>query len=522
VTGMLHAMVGSVSVFGAAALVIAAALAPDVFADEWARPPAPDLPVPGVELGEARIDAIPPGDPRRPELLLDLALRRHAEADVLEAEEQRQHGAALARWGDEARAGGAASGGPPALATPRADARRSEAVRLAERALEEGSSLAPAAGRRTFRGAPEALLVAALDADRVGRGKDALRMLGSLVRRFPEHRLVPDAWLALGEHHLADRDLTRARAAFEVAARTGRPEVRAWSEARLADVALEAGDAEGAVAVLARALDAGSPEALVALDRLAATAAALAIAPDALERLAELCERTGDVEKALALRERLAREAPHATAAARARTEIARARRAMAPIGEPPPVPGGVPLRATPAANPARPEVRLAAFRGDAPALHALGRAALEAGRASEARLLLERAATGAGGQGELLAAAENDLAVALFALGDAAGARAALERAADQGTVPVAAENLGAVTLALGDAGAAEPALARAVASEPARWQARLLHAEALVALGRARDALAEAERVLDLERGQPDALQLVVGLRARAAGEP
>ena len=48
---------------------------------------------------------------------------------------------------------------------------------------------------------------------------------------------------------------------------------------------------------------------------------------------------------------------------------------------------------------------------------------------------------------------------------------------------------------------------------AEPARWQARLLRAHALRRLGRDAEALAEAEHVLDLERGQADALQLVMG---------
>ncbi|MFL5273746.1 MAG: tetratricopeptide repeat protein, partial [Anaeromyxobacteraceae bacterium] len=76
-----------------------------------------------------------------------------------------------------------------------------------------------------------------------------------------------------------------------------------------------------------------------------------------------------------------------------------------------------------------------------------------------------------------------------------------------------------GALALASGDAAGAERFLAAAVALEPARWQARLLRAEALADAGRPAEALAEASRVLDLERGQADALQLAVGLRERAA---
>jgi tetratricopeptide (TPR) repeat protein len=520
----------AVRALGVMALAIGASLAAHAPREERPRPPAPELPVPGAELAEARVDAIPPGDRRRPELLLDLALRRHAEAEALEGEERRAHREALVRWREAAAARDAAAREPPpALATPRADARRSEAVRLAERALEEASALHVALhgeeGRpdsgSSFRGEAEALLVAGIDAERIGRAKDALRMLGALVRRFPASPLVPDAWLALGEHHLGERDLTRARAAYEVAARTGGPEVSGWAAARLAEVALEAGDAEGAVGAVGSALEAGSPQGLVALDRLAAAPEALAAAPDALERLAELCDRTGDVGRALALRERLAREAPRAPAAVRARTEAARARRAMAPVGEPPRLPGGGALRAAPTPDAAWGDPRIAAFAGEAGALHALGRAALEAGRVGEARLVLERAAADPGASGALEAAVENDLAVALLALGDGAGARSALERATARGGLPVAAENLGAVALALGDPAAAEPELERAVAQEPARWQARLLHAEALAALGRAAAALAEAERVLDLERGQGDALQLAAGLRERLARE-
>ena len=210
------------------ALPLALALTQPLVRADDAAPPAPELRVPAPDVREADADALAPEDPRRAALLADLAVRRHAEADALERDEQAAHQQAMARWreapGDP---GGAARLPPPALATPRADALRAQVVRLAERVMEE----AP--------GAPEladALMVAGLDAERIGRSRDALRMLGLLIRRFPTSALAPHAWLALGEHHLRAGELTRARVAFDQAERRGAAPVRAWAAKRLAEL----------------------------------------------------------------------------------------------------------------------------------------------------------------------------------------------------------------------------------------------------------------------------------------------
>ncbi|HYS83327.1 MAG TPA: tetratricopeptide repeat protein, partial [Anaeromyxobacteraceae bacterium] len=393
----------------ATVLALAAALA---VGQDAPRPPAPALEAASRPPREAEVEALPEGDPRRPGQFLDLALTRHEEAEELEAQERQAHDEALARWR-------AARDGPrPAFATPRADARRAEAVRLAGRALDEGAG---------FERAPEALLVAGLDAERIGRSRDALHLLGALVRRHPESRLVPDAWLALGERHLREGDLTRARAAFEVVTRRGTPAAAAWSWARLAEVALLAPDAEGALGALERALADGSTQALAILDRLGAAHERLGWDRAPLLRLAELCQLSGDAAASEALRARAARAAPGAAAGA-ARGGVARPHPGVA-------LPGGP-------------------------------RTLLVGGEPFAWRVVGER------------------------------GAEAAAARLAAY------AENTGAAALAAGDAATAEALLARAVAAEPAGWRARLLRALALGKLGRDAEALAEAERVLDLER--------------------
>jgi tetratricopeptide (TPR) repeat protein len=405
--------------------------------------------------------------------VVDLAMGRQARAAAVEAEE---------------RAAG------PVAATPRADALRAEAARLAQRAMEEADFSAPVA----FRGEPEALLVLGLDLGRLGWPREAARALASLVRRFPDSPLAPDAWLALGEHHLVEDDLTRARAAFEVASRAGRAEVRGWSEARLAEVALRVHDPEGALAAVARALDAGSARALAILDRLAEAPEQLSGA--ARGRLTETVERVGGVHEPTAI---LGSSSP-------ARGGRAGERGANPEI---PPLctsaaPPWAPADAPPVA------VRLGAWAGSADALHAMGLARLAAGHPLEARVLLERAARAAPGDPALA----NDLAVARAARGDVAGARSALDVAVARGpALGPAQENLAAVALAQGDAARAEEAATEAVILEPGRWQGRLLRARALAALGREHEALGEAGRVLDLAPGQADALQLATSLGER-----
>jgi len=296
----------------------------------------------------------------------------------------------------------------------------------------------------------------------------------------------------------------------------------------LAEVAVAANDGEGALDALARALEAGSTRGLVVLDGLAAAPDALASDRDALSRLAGMCERSGDVSRAALLQERLskdkAKDKARRGSPERARAEAERARRAMSAAGPVSPLAGDLRLRVSSLASERRPrpELRLAAYTGDPAALHGFALAALEGGGVGEARALFERAlASGPGKREE--AAIQNDLAVALSALGDGARARATLARAAqrDPGLGP-AQENLGALALSQRDAVGAEPALARAVALEPGRWQARLLHARALAALGRAQEALAEAEGVLEVEHGRSDALELVASLRGNGEIAP
>lgn len=393
-------------------------------ADGVASPPAPELPLPRGAIPEAGVDALAAGDPRRPQLLLDLALVRHHEAEALEREELRARAEALERWRASSRAAAGSSSPPPPVATPRADAQRAEAIRLAQRALDE---------RLGSAGASQALLVVGVDAERIGRRKDAAKALGALVRGFPGSPQAAEAWLALGEHHLADRDLTKARAAFESAARSGSAGVAAWSAARLAEVALAASDPEGGLDALARALAAGSARAIEVLDRLASAPDALALEGSALVRLADLCDRSGDPGRALALRARLARESARVGLDSPRRKGSPR-QPPRPPAGEPPPAAPGPVLRASapPPAAGRRPELRLAAFAGDGQAAHALGLAALAAGRAAEAKALFRRALA-EGVAGEQVAAVENDLGVSLSALGDLAGARVALASALEQ-----------------------------------------------------------------------------------------
>ena len=414
-------MRGALAVFVAGIVAFAAACAR---ADD-ASAPAPELPARSAVMPEAGVDTLPSGDPRRPELLLDLALLRHREADALEREERRAHAEAVASWREAQRAGdGGVPSAPPPLATPRADAQRAEAVRLAQRALDEAPE---------FAAAPQALLVAGIDSERIGRRKEAARMLGALVRGFPASPHAAEAWLALGEHHLRERDLTSARAAFQSAARSGSSAVRAWSEARLAEVAIAANDGEGALDALGRALAARSARGLAVLDRLAAAPEALAADRDALASLADLCERSGDLTSALALRARLAGQARRGSEA-KPRREEPRGRGASLAARGPDGVPGDARLRASAKPAPAdrRSELRLEAFAGDGSAIHALGLAALDAGRAAEARALFERALA-SGVSGEELAPLQNDLGVALFAVGDRVAARVEVTRAAEQ-----------------------------------------------------------------------------------------
>ena len=152
-------------------VVCCALLLPPALAPSQTSAP-PEFPVPRSSMPESGVDGLPASDPRRHELFLDLALLRHREAEELERLERRAHADAVACWRDAQRVGQAGLSSPaPPLATPRADTQRSEAVRLAQRALDE---------RPESPVAPLALLVAGIDAERIGRRKEAARMLRML------------------------------------------------------------------------------------------------------------------------------------------------------------------------------------------------------------------------------------------------------------------------------------------------------------------------------------------------------
>jgi TolA-binding protein len=89
-----------------------------------------------------------------------------------------------------------------------------------------GEGEAPAAAAAPADPAQE-LLAGAAEAARLGRTREALRGYGAVARRFPGSQASGEALLAIGDHHAASGDLTRARAAYEGAQRTAPGQVRA-------------------------------------------------------------------------------------------------------------------------------------------------------------------------------------------------------------------------------------------------------------------------------------------------------
>ncbi len=219
---------------GARAITVAVVCAAPLVARAGAAPayPEPELHA-ALAISEAELDPLPPGDPRRGAVLVALAVRRHAEASEALGQEQVGHELALTQW----RPPGAAeepapAGRSPSPSTPRTDALRAQAVSYAQRALDEAPSTPEL---------PDALIAGGLDAERLGRTREALRLLGALLRRFPASLHAGDAWLALGEHHVRNGELTRARVALEEAQRRGRPAVRAWAASRMSELTARVG-----------------------------------------------------------------------------------------------------------------------------------------------------------------------------------------------------------------------------------------------------------------------------------------
>jgi cellulose synthase operon protein C len=176
---------------------------------------------------------------RKAGLLFQLAEYHWEKSRSLSLREVKEYDEAYGRWMAVRDAKGEGSAGPePRVSTRKSDAARGEALAVYRSLLADY----PSYPRRD-----EVLFVVAYDLYESGDKPAALKTYERLIAGHPTSRFVPDAYVQLGEHFFAANDLSRARAAFEHAARGAKPRIYAFALYKLAWCDYNAGDYRGAI-----------------------------------------------------------------------------------------------------------------------------------------------------------------------------------------------------------------------------------------------------------------------------------
>jgi TolA-binding protein len=170
---------------------------------------------------------------RRADLEFQLAELWWEKARYASLRENRERDEAYGRWADAGRKG----------EEPRLEGRRSEECR--KRALGLYRAILDQYPRYERR--DEVLFVYGHNLYESGNPEQGVASYRALVDDYPQSRLVPDAYVQMGEHYFAGNDLPRARAAFEKAASFRLPKLYPFALYKLAWCDYNAGAYDAAV-----------------------------------------------------------------------------------------------------------------------------------------------------------------------------------------------------------------------------------------------------------------------------------
>jgi TolA-binding protein len=195
------------------------------------------------------IPKIPEGE-KKADLYFQLAELWWEKARYLSLQEVNDYDDALAKWletrrteGDGspgARGGavGGAIGEEPRINTRQSDAYRKEALKLYQVILKNHPS---------YQRKDEVLFVVAYNLYEAGNKQEAIQNYNTLIKQYPQSKLVPDAYVQMGEHFFVSNDLTRARAAFEKAASFQLPKLYPFAVYKLAWCDYNAGEYQDSI-----------------------------------------------------------------------------------------------------------------------------------------------------------------------------------------------------------------------------------------------------------------------------------
>jgi len=188
-----------------------------------------------------KLKAILPDFPEtatKADLYFQLAENVWEKSRYLSLQEMKDYDDAYVKWAKVKETDAAAAGAEPKPNTTKSDAYRKEALSIYQKILD---------GYIDYPKRDEVLFAVAYNQYEIGGKRDALDAYNKLIKQYPSSKLVPDAYVQMGEHYFSANDLRRARAAFQKAADFRLPKLFGFSLYKLAWCDYNVQDYEAAI-----------------------------------------------------------------------------------------------------------------------------------------------------------------------------------------------------------------------------------------------------------------------------------
>jgi TolA-binding protein len=173
-----------------------------------------------------------PESETKADLYFQLAELWWEKARYVYLQESKDYDDAVAKWLEQRE------GEEPKVNTRTSDAYRRESLKLYQIILKTYPN---------YQRKDEVLFVVAYNLYEAGQKQEAIQNYNTLIKQYPQSRLVPDAYVQMGEHFFTANDLTRARAAFEKAASFKLPKLYPFAVYKLAWCDYNAGEYQGSI-----------------------------------------------------------------------------------------------------------------------------------------------------------------------------------------------------------------------------------------------------------------------------------
>jgi TolA-binding protein len=179
-----------------------------------------------------------PESEQKADLYFQLAEAYWEKARFESIQEVHEYDEAYAKWNQARQKDRESAGDEPRVSTRRSDAYRKEALGLYNTILER---------YKDYPRRDEVLFAIAYNQYEIGNKAAALAAYSTLIKQHPTSKLVPDAYVQMGEHYFASNDLRRARAAFQKAVDFRLPKLIGFSLYKLAWCDYNVQDYEAAI-----------------------------------------------------------------------------------------------------------------------------------------------------------------------------------------------------------------------------------------------------------------------------------